>query len=222
MATTLLDLINEVHIATGQNTVSTITTSDDSAYLRDRINDALENLYTLRGTDIDTDGSVTLPASTRTVSPPSGLDVYRIYTWSFRVNDSNGDIPLKHVSSQFITEQYNDYESAEGTVPQYVYYDGGDLGFYPLLTSGASSLTVQFKYPAQYAKLTSTTDVIPFADRSEESSYVRYYAQMMYEVFKGLGQPGLSNDLAEDKWAAIVAKYRKSKRTVLTGQRWYA
>lgn len=222
MSNTLIDVINECMIETSQRGNKTaIAETDSTEYFRQQINNALTNVYSLNPTQVDVDGTVTLPASTRTVNPPTGLEPYRIYSWSWRINNSAGDIPIDFVTEEFMIENYPLYESFEDVRPRFVYITNGILGFYPLLTTGSSSLTIQFKYPAQFTKLTSASATFPFPDQSDELLYVKWYAVLHYELLKGLGQPGVTNDKVDDYWARMVAKYKKGKRAGITGHRKY-
>ncbi len=222
MVDTLLDVTKEVLRATHQTvSITSFSDTNDTNWIVDRINDALNTIYDLKPTQVDLDGSVTLAASTRTVSPPTGLDIYRIYNWSYRINDSDGDIDLDFVTKEFIVTTFPEYETYEAEQPSYVYYDGNSLAFYPLLKAGSTALTIQFSYPAQFIKLTSPTDIFPFADRSTEMAYIKLCAQRDYEVDKGLGQPGVTQSKIDEKWGIIVAKYQKGKRVGFKGYRRY-
>lgn len=222
MADTLLAVVNEVLRATQQRCDKTsFSNNDDTNYIVDRINDALGALYALKGTEIDADGSVSIVASTRRVAGPVGLDLSRIYDWSFRLNNADGDIPLPVVTKEFIVRTYPLYETFEAAQPEMVYIDNNQLGVYPLLEAGASTLTLQFSYPAQLVKLTTTTATFPFQDRSPEMDYIKLDAQFRYEAFKGLGIPELTMQLKDDLWAGLVAKNAKLKRQGFTGYRRY-
>jgi hypothetical protein len=75
MTATLIDVVNEVLRATGQRPNKTaFAETDSSAFLRDKINDALDELYDMAPFTIDADGTLTLPASTRTVAVAATLD----------------------------------------------------------------------------------------------------------------------------------------------------
>lgn len=222
MADTLLAVVNEILRATQQRCDKTaFSNNDDTNYIVDRINDALEDLYTLKPTDIDTDGSVTITASTRVFNGPSGLELNRIYDWSFRLNNADGDIRLPVVTKEYIVTTFPQYESFEASQPQYVYIDNDQIAVYPLLEAGASSLTLQFSYPAQLTKLTNTTATFPFPDRSDEMRYIKLTTQFEYEVFKGLGQPAATMEARDNVWARCVAKYARLKRQGFKGYRVY-
>ena len=218
----LIDITNEVLRATGQRANKTaFAETDSTSYIRDRINDALDLIYGLRPFQIKTAGSITLPASTRTVSGPLGLDISRIDKDSFRIHNSAGDIPLAYVTDDYIRQNYPSFETKEAEEPRYVYFDGADLAFHPLLKAGASSLTIQFDYWTQFTKLTATDATVPFEERSDEMRFIKLYAQMRYEIHKGLGQPGVTNDDVKDVKAKLVAKYAKTKKVGFTGNRRY-
>lgn len=222
MADTLLAVVNEILRATQQRCDKTaFSNNDDTNFLVDRINDALEEVYNLKGTEIDADGTITITASTRKFNGPSGLDLSRIYDWSFRLNDADGDIPISVVTKEYIVRTFPLYESQEAELPQYVYIDNNQVAVYPLLETGAASLTLQFSYPAQLTKLTTTTATFPFQDRSEEMRFLKLSAQFDYEVFKGLGQPAVTLEKKDGIWARMVAKKARLKRQGFTGYRRY-
>jgi hypothetical protein len=221
MADTLLAVVQETLRATQQRTQSAFSDSNDTNFIVDRINDALDKVYSLKGPEIDVDGSTTITASTRTFAGPTGLDLSRIYDWSFRINNAAGDIPVEAVTKEYIVENYPLFESEEADVPQFVYIDGITLAVYPLLTTGASSLTLQYIYPANLTKLTLVTDVLPFKDRSSEMSYIKLFAKYKYEVFKGLGQPMDTFQDMDNVWATLVAKQARLKKQGFTGYRRY-
>jgi hypothetical protein len=222
MADTLIDVINEVLTATSQRGNKTaIAQTDSTAFIRDRLNDALENIYDIKPFVVDLDGTTTITASTRTFSGPSGIDLNNIDTDTFRINDANGDIPLPYVTEDFIIQNYPSFETAEADLPMYVYFTNGLLAIYPLLTTGATSLTLQYKYSSQFVKLTATTATFPFKDRSPEMKYCKLWAQRDYEISKGLGQPGATQSLIDDEWAKITGKYRRNRRFGFSGARIY-
>ncbi|MCE3234529.1 MAG: hypothetical protein K0Q50_709 [Vampirovibrio sp.] len=222
MADTLIDVINEVLTATGQRAnKTTIAATDSTAYLRDRVNDALDWLYKLKPFVVDADGTVTITPAQRTFNGPLDTELQNIHPWSLRINDSDGDIPVSLVTEQFIIENYPDFETAESGSPQYVYFSNGSIAVYPLLETVAANLTLQFKYATQFTKLTSAAATFPFEDRSDEMKYVKLFTQLRYEVFKGLGQPGVTNDEMEATKARIIAKHHKSKRVGFKGSRRY-
>lgn len=218
----MIDVINEVMTATFQrNNKTAISNTDSSAFFLDKINDALQNIYNWCPTAIDVDATLTLPASTRTVSIATGVDINRVYKNLWRINDSAGDIPLELVSEEFIITQKPLYETEEALKPQYVYYSNGNAAFYPLLKTGQSSLTIQYKYPTQFTKLEATTDTFPFPDRSEEKTYIKLFAQYHYEKLKGLGDPDSTYMDMVDVKHILKARYAKLKRVGITSHRRY-
>lgn len=222
MADTMIDVINEVLRATQQRPNKTaLSDNDDTNFLLDRINDALEDIYTLRPTAREIDGSITVTPSTRTFSVPSGVDPHFIHDWSFRINDADGDILLDVVTKEYIVTRFPLYESEEAEKPQYVYIDAGLIAVFPLLETGASNLTVQFSYTELLTKLTGSSNTFPFQDRSDEMRYVKLSAQLAYEIYKGLGQPAVTLGAKDSAWARIVAKYARLKRQGFIGYRRY-
>jgi len=222
MATTFIDIINEVMTATGQRGNKTIiSTNDSTAYIRDRLNDALETIYGLQPFVIDLDGTVTITPSTRTFAGPTDTELQNIHNWSLRIHDAAGDIPVKVVTEQYIIENYPGFEADEADKPRYVYLSNGLLAVYPLLAAGSSNLTLEFKYSTQFTKVTSTSATFPFEDRSDEMKFIKLSAQLDYEVYKGLGQPAVTNEKLEKVEARLKVKYAKSKRVGFTSSRRY-
>lgn len=222
MADTLIDVINDVLIATGQRGNKTsIVQTDSTAYIRDRLNDGLEEVYRMQPFIVDASGTVTITASTRTFSGPSATELQNIHSWSLRINDSAGDIPVDLVTEQWIIENFPGFETDEADKPQYIYFTNDLIGVYPLLSAGASNLTLQFKYSTQFVKLTSTSATFPFEDRTDEMRFIKLHAQLKYEVFKGLGQPGVTNEELEAVRSRLIAKIAKGKRVGFKANRRY-
>jgi hypothetical protein len=220
MTATLIDVVNEVLRATGQRPNKTaFAETDSSAFLRDKINDALDELYDMAPFTIDADGTLTLPASTRTVAVAATLDPYEIYNWSWRINDVDGDIPLEFVSERFIIESFPLYETEEAVQPQYVYMSNNAPSFYPLLAAGSASLTIQYKYPTQFVKLTNTSAAFPWPDRSDELMFVKLFAQLEYEMHKLMGNPDFTREKLETKRCQITAKYAIKRPMGFVGNR---
>lgn len=219
MSLTLIDVINKVLLTTSQRDNKTVVAETDSTKLiREYINEALSWIYDQYPTQVDVDGTVT-QTTARTVTPPTGLDPYRVYDWSWRISDSAGDIPISFVTEQFIITEYPLYETDTADNPMYVYLTNGVFGFYPLLASGTK--TIKFKYPANSTTLTATDATFPFPDESPEIRFIKLYVKLQYEVDKGLGQPGVTNDKLEDLKAMLIAKYAKVKRRGFTSSRKY-
>lgn len=222
MADTLIDVINDVLIATSQRGNKTaISQTDSTAYIRDRLNDALRRVYKLEPFEVDTDGTVTITPSTRTFAGPTDTELHRIKPWSFRINDSDGDIPVTLVTEEYILEHFPKFETEEAEKPRYVYFTNGLIGAYPLLLTGSSNLNLQFKYSTQFTRLTSTSATFPFKDESDEMEYCKLYAKLHYELFKGLGQPGVTKDDVDSLWSVMVTKHMKRKRVGFTSSRRY-
>lgn len=221
MAETAVSLMNQILTKTTQKQVTAFSDDDDSNFILESMNDALVNLYDLMPTQVDVNSSVNLPVSTRLVSLESGLDIYRIYDWSFRINDADGDRPLKVVTREYITKTYPAFETDTANEPRFVYYEGEQLAFYPLIKSDGDAATIQFSYPVIANRLTETTDTFVFPDNSNELQYIKFYAQLEYELDKGLGNPAVTNDKMEDKWGLLVAKYKRGKKSGFKGYRRY-
>lgn len=220
MTDTLIDVTNEVLRATGQRPNKTaFAETDSSAFIRDKINDALDELYDMAPSTVDANGTLTLPASTRTVSALAGLDPYEIYDWSWRINDSTGDIPLIFLSEAWIIQNFPLNETQEAERPQYVYLSNGTPAFYPLLAAGSSSLTIQYKYPAQFVKLTLTTATFPWPDRSDEMTFIKLYAQLEYEMHKLMGNPDHTREKLETVRCRLTAKYWLKRPMGFVGNR---
>jgi hypothetical protein len=212
---TLIDVINDVFREVGNRTNKTVIgDTDETGFVRNRINDALAEIYGLQPFNVDVAGSTVITPSTRTFSGPTGTDLNNIHTWSFRVNNA----PVAYVTNQFIITHCPDFETAEGASPSYVYFaEGGRLAIYPMLTAGAANLTLKFLYSTQFTRLTAAAATFPFEDGSDEMRYVKLCAQRDYELRKALGQPDATALKAMNLWAKLVAKYRKGKRFGITG-----
>jgi hypothetical protein len=222
MATTLINVVNDVLISTWQRGNKTaIAQTDSTAYIRDQLNKALRKLYKLKPFVVDADGTVTITPSTRTFAGPVDTELQNIYPWSFRINDPNGDIPVSLVTEEYIIENYPKFETDEADKPRFIYFSNGLIAIYPLLEAGSSNLTLQFKYSTQFTKITSTSATFPFEDESDELEYCRLYAQLEYEVMKGLGQPAVTNDKLVSLWAVLTVKHMKGKRTGFISNRRY-
>lgn len=222
MAETLLDVVKRILRVSGQNpSKTTFSDSDDTQWVVDRINEALKWIYSKNPTVVDTHSGITLPPSTRRVAVPAGVDIYKIYDWSFRINGTP-DIALEVVSLEFITNHFENFETEEAEKPSFVYLDGGQLGFYPMVAAGSASKTIQFIYPALNSRLNSVSSTFPFPDESDEIFYCEKYAQYRYELYKGLGQPlDTANEVTSLK-ARLSARYARNKRIGFKPYRIYA
>lgn len=213
MADTLIDLINDIFVDVGRNNNKTaIAAIDQTLYIANRINEALQKLYTLEPFEIDTAGTITITPSTRTFSGPAGVNLRNIHPWSLRINNAAGDIPLELVTEEYIMATYPRFESDEADTPRYIYFTTGLVGVYPLLTAGAANLTLQFLYSGQFTELTSPSATFPFKDWSDEMQFIKAYAKAAYELFKGLGNPDVTLQMERDAWNRIYARYAKSRR----------
>jgi len=220
MTDTLIDVTNEVLRATGQRANKTaFAETDSSAFIRQKINDALDELYDMAPSTVDADGTLTLPASTRTVAALAGLDPYEIYDWSWRINDATGDIPLNFVTEEWIIQTFPLYETQEADRPQYVYLSNNVPAFYPLLSAGSAPLPIQYKYPAQFVKLTATTATFPWPDRSDEMTFTKLYAQLEYEMHKLMGNPDHTREKLETVRCRLTAKYWLKRPAGFIGNR---
>lgn len=224
MADSMIDVVNEILRATQQESNKTeLSDNDDTNFIADRVNDALEDIYRLQPTFREGDGTVTITPSTRTFSTPLGgtIEIHLIHNWSYRINDANGDIPLEYVTKEFIVKNFPLYETQEGDIPRYVYTDADLIAIYPLLTAGADNLTMQFSYSEALTKLEDASNTFPFTDRSDEMRFVKLSAQLDYEIYKGLGLPVITQGKKEALWGTIYAKHAKLKRQGFKGYRRY-
>lgn len=217
---TLISVTNDILRATGQRADKTdFAETDSTSYLRDRINEALQTIYGLQPFIIDADGTITITPSTRTFSGPSATPLTNIHTNTLRLNQAIGDIPLEYVTEEFIIRAFPDFETIEADFPRYVYFTNGLIGVYPLLKSGDANLTLEFKYSTQFVKLTDKAATFPFENRSVELEYVKLYAQMRYEIFKGFGQPAETGQEANKALTVLKVRALKNKRVGFTGYR---
>lgn len=214
MADTLLSVIQRVLAATGQDpSVTSLSDSDDTRYLMDRVNDALMKLYTLKGTHIDSSSSLTITATTRAYSITAGLDIYTIEPTSFRLDDQKIELIDLDRLERIDTEW--DTRTAENV--RYIYYDNGQVCVYPILATGTASKTLKFRHPQVWARLSTTTDTFDYPDVWLD--YVERYAQFRYEVFKGISNPIVSQQEVEDSWGRCVAKSIQGRTFQLQGYR---
>lgn len=213
MADTLGAMTVRILRMTGQNPNKTgLADTDDTQWVADRINEAMQYLFNLKPFEIDLNGSITLPASTRLMDGPAGLDLYRIYDWSWRVNQTTGDVKINPVTQEFIVNSFPLYESNEGDYPEYVYLEGGQVGFYPLLKSSSASQIIQFIYPSMQSRLTDWASTFPFEDNTEELLYCETYTKLEYEIYKGLGDPDETRDKLLTLKGILKVKYARAKR----------
>ena len=221
MADTLIDVTNRVLRATGQRSDKTaFSETDSTSFVRDRINDALQEIYHQGPPPTQADGLLTLPPSTRSVAI-SGLDTGQIYENGWRINRASGDIPLQVVEESFLISHFPAFETEEADFPQYVYLANGIVSFYPLLIAGSPSLTIQYKYPSQFVRLENAADVFPFVDGSEEMRYIHIRAQHEYEMHKLMGNPDATREKAEVLMATLAGKYARIRNMSFVGARRY-
>lgn len=219
MTTTFGDLIIAVLGATRQNRSKTaISDTDDTRWIADRLDEEFQRICGLKPFEVDTNATITLPASTRLVSGPAGVPLSRFYDWSWRINNAAGDIKLDQVTLEYIVNAHPDYETAEADQPEVVYLEGSSLGVYPLLKAGAASLTIQGIYPAMYTAGTWST-TFPFADQGNELLCAKKFAQYRYEKRKGLGSWEDTYDEYETAMGLLKVEYARAKRQGTKGYR---
>lgn len=195
---------------TGQNIRTAFADTDDTNFILEHMNDALEDLQALKTTYIDAETSFNVTNTRTFTNPVAGLDLYDTYPWSWRIIDSNS-IPhqLINMTLEAVMEQYPRFETDTSPLPQFYYFDQGNIGLYPLLNSG--SLTAKFRYPTTSTVFVNTTDSINYPQKW--ILYIKKYAQFNYEVFKGIGSPEVTEEEAEDIFAEIAVKEMKQKKT---------
>jgi hypothetical protein len=214
MADTLLTVIQRVLAATGQDpSVTSLSDSDDTRYLMDRVNDALLKLYTLKGTHVDSSSSITITATTRAYNITAGLDIYMIEPTSFRLDDQKIELIDLDRLERIDTEW--DTRTAENV--RYLYFDNGQICVYPILQTGTASKTLKFRHPQVWARLSATTDTFDYPDVWLD--YVERYAQFRYEIFKGISNPVVSQMEVDEAWGRCVAKSLQGRQFQLQGYR---
>ncbi len=208
---TLIDLINDVLISTRQRGNKTsIQEQDSTQYIALAINDAFEWIYRYYPTQVDNDGTFAVQPSIRTYTVP-GLDVQRIYDWSWILRRPDGSNLLRYATKQTVVTGNTDYQTTYGE-PSIVYIDNGKVALFPVPPADFSGSSVQFTYPAQYATFTDPLSVFPFENGSDELRFVKLYAKHQYQMEKGLGQPDATLMELEQLRAQVIAKYRGTRR----------
>lgn len=214
MADTLLTVIQRVLAATGQDpSVTSLSDTDDTRYLLDRVNDALMRLYTLKASHIDSSSTITVTANTRAYSVTAGVDIYTIEPTSFRI----GTQKVYLTDLDRLERKDTEWDTRTGPTIENVYFDNGQICVYPILETGTASQTLKFRHPQVWARLTATTDTFDYPDVWLD--YVERYAQFLYEVFKGISNPVVSQAELNDAWSRCVAKSIQGRQFQLQGYR---
>lgn len=219
MTTTLGNLIVKTLRATKQNPNKTaLSEFDNTQWLADRLNEAFQFIYELKPFEVEVNGTITIPPSTRLLNGPAGIDLHRIYDWSWRLDDPDRDIKIYQVTREYVVNAHPDFEHLEAELPQEVYLEGGQIGIRPLLKAGSENKTLQFTYPGMYTDaIWSST--FPFADNSNELKYALKYAQARYEFKKGDGNAELTWDEANTLKGLLKVDYARTKRQGKKGYR---
>ena len=217
MADTLSTVVKRVLRATQQDPMITqFSDDDDSQFIVDEINKALEDIRTLNPTHIDDDTSVSIVAGTRLYSVPTGLDVYDINRNSLRLDDGQVD----WIDRVNLINKDQEFDTRTGPKVQYIYYEDNQIGVYPILEAGATSQTLKYQHPAVYAPLVNTTDTFPYPD-PVWVTYCERKAKLAYELFKGLGNPIATQLEVDTAWANCTAMAAMTNRLYIRGYRWY-
>lgn len=217
MAESLKNILVRVLRATGQDEdITSIGDDDDTQFIVDRMNEAIDKLRDLGPTQINATGTISIPESTRRISL-GGINPYEIIEHTFRLSTSEGDTPIQRVSYEYIIQVFPKFETDTAEYPRYVYFDSNQLAVYPLVKVGSGAKLIQFKYPLLNLKVSGLNDTFDFPDRWLR--YVEYYARGEYELYKGLGQPDYHLGKAEDLYARIKAKVMATNRQGFKGYR---
>lgn len=217
MADTLLSVVKRVLRATGQDPmISGFSDDDDTQFIVDEINKAMEDIRTLNPTHIDASSTHTITAGTRLYSVSAGLDVYDINRNSLRLDDGKAS----WIDVVNLIAKDKEFDTRTGPKVQYIYYEDNQIGVYPILESGASDQTLKYTHPETFTRLAATTDSFPYPD-PVWVTYCERKAKMAYEIYKGLGNPIATNIEVEEAWANCSALAAMTNRLQARGYRRY-
>lgn len=218
MSDTLLTVIQRVLTATGQDpSVSTLSDTDDTQYIADRINDALLRLRSLRPTVLDNNATITVVPNTRLYAVATGLDVYEVNKDSLRLDSGTAD----WIQLSRLVEQDPTYDTYTADKVRYLYFENNKIGVYPILETGADNQTIKYQHPDVWARLDDPADTFPYDD-PYWVTYCEKYAQVNYEIFKGLGNPMATNVLMDDAWGVCLARAAITSNRQMRGLRRYS
>lgn len=217
MADTLLAVVKRVLRATGQDPmITTFSDDDDTQFIVDEINKALEDIRTLNPTHTNTSSSHTITAGTRLYSVATGLDVYDINRNSLRLDNGKTD----WIDVVNLISKDKEYDTRTGPKVQYIYYDDNQIGVYPILEAGADDQTLKYSHPEVFTRLTATTDTFPYPD-PVWVTYCERKAKYQYEIYKGLGNPVATSIEVDEAWANCTALAAQTNRMQVRGYRRY-
>lgn len=219
MPNTLEDVLKRVLRFTQQDpNISAIADSDDTQYLVDRINEALDDIRELGPPSFLTRSTVTAVASTRLYALPTDLNPFEIDDKSFRNITASPDSPLDRIDYGYLQEKDPNFQNTTAGVIQAVYYEGSSLGVWPILEAGSSSVTIQFEHPSVLNRLDALADTISIPDSwvLYLEKYAIYYYQADYKV---IGNPMVTKEDLDQKWGQIIAQMTRYKRLRMRGYR---
>ena len=212
---TVETVLKRILRATGQNpaitSASLTNETDDVLFLLDKINEAMVILTQIDGHYFSTEATLTLTAGTRLHDLPSGLDAGLIYDNSYKIA---GD-PIELVDFDNVLEHYPDYLTKTDVKPKFLYHFNNKLGVYPILSTG--TLTLNYAYPADATRFTALSDVFPIPDRW--LLFIEKYVQSDYEIFKGIGSPSTTADMAEQAHHALIGEAAAANPLRVSGGR---
>lgn len=217
MADTLLTVVQRVLRATGQDpSITEFSDDDDTQFIVDEINKAMEAIRTLNPTHLDSSSTHTITAGTRLYTVTAGLDVYDINRASLRLDD--GAISWMDVMNLIAKDK--EFDTRTGPTVQYVYYENNKIGVYPILETGATSQTLKYTHPEVYTRLVNPADTFPYPD-PVWITYCERKAKLAYELFKGSGNPIATNLEVEEAWSNCSALAIQTNRMQVRGYRRY-
>lgn len=217
MADTLLDVVKRILRVTGQDpTITVFSDDDDSQFIVDEINKAMEDIRTLNPSHTESTSTSTITAGTRLYSVSTGLDIYDIDRNSLRLD--NGVVYWIDVDNLIARDK--EFDTRTGPKVQYIYYENNQIGVYPILESGATDQTLKYRHPEVFTRLTATTDTFLYPD-PVWVTYCERKAKLAYELYKGLGNP-VATDLEVSKaWDNCTALAGITNRLQVRGYRNY-
>jgi len=219
VSSTLEDVLKRVLRFTQQDpNISAISDSDDTQYLVDRINEAIDNVRELNPPAFVTRSTITATATNRLFALATDVDPFEIDPKSFRDTTATPDRKIDYIDYGVLEDKDPNFQNTQAGVIQAVYFEGSSLGVWPILTAGSSSVTIQYEHPANLTRLTALANTIPIPD--SWVLYLEKFAIFYYQAdYKVIGNAMVTKADVDEQWAKIVAKMARYRRLRLRGYR---
>ncbi len=212
MAETLLQVYADIARKVGLDpTITAFSETDES---NDVVQDIYEAYRYLRrklqkeNLDFFASGSLATVAGTRLYNLASGATPYGVYTWSVE-NETDDDVFLKPATLAYIKQTFHKWDE-EQDQPQYYYFEGGQIGFYPI-PDGVR--TIKYDYNQEITEDTATTATFLVPD--DHLDFVKKYAQYLYETRKGFGDPEATLFFANEILSDVQVQHWRENPTYL-------